>query len=143
MKNKILATLKECLGEQAYPHLWEVALFSMLDGNSKNEFVNFVRNGCLEQPMAVITVPQHVMFKKSDEDIINFITTVQKNDDQLTIVIAHADYNPANLQAVYILDCNSGEEEKCYREVADLWAECSELYFCQMEAGFVMDFINN
>ncbi len=88
--------------------------------------------------MVVICSPK-CQLKKSDQEIISFIKEITKGDDHACVVVAHADYNPLDLKALYVLDCEVGDEEKCFASVLKLWSECRELFFLKMKIDDVME----
>ncbi|HRH30788.1 MAG TPA: hypothetical protein PK886_01830 [Candidatus Paceibacterota bacterium] len=132
--------LSEKLKKQQYPNMWEIKLFSMLNEVDKNKFITFV-NACESTPMAAITTPQHSALKKTDEQIIDFMTKLNQVSGYACVVIAHAHYNPANLQAVYVLEYKNGEEKECFEGVREHWKKCSELYFIQAGTSVVSDLL--
>ncbi len=138
MKMKILTILEEYLLKQRYPYLWEITLYSMLKKDDQLKFVTFIRKA-IGQPRAAICLPEHAdRLKKDPEEIINFIKRIKVDDNQVCVVVAHADYNPANLQALYVLDCINGEEKECFDSVFKHWKDCSELFFFAMDVDSVM-----
>lgn len=139
MKELLKSSLLKYLEKQRYPYLWEITLFSMLKKVDQEKFVTFVKKA-IGMPKAAICLPQHdSTLRKGDMEIIDFIKRIQKNDKQVCVVVAHADYNPANLQALYVLDCEEGAEAKCFDSVFELWSHCSELFFLAMSIDSVIE----
>jgi len=136
MKKLLNLMLVKYLGKQIYPYLWEIKLLSMIKKEDSDEFNKFCRKA-LNFPKAAICMPQHP-FKKSDEEIIDYIKKIRQNENRVCMVVAHANYNPIDLQALYVLDCEEGREAECFHSVFELWRQCSELYFLEMDVHCVI-----
>lgn len=131
MKKLLSSTLTKYLSKQRYQYLWEIKLLSMINTEQAKEFRGFCMK-FIELPKGAICLPQHP-FKKSNKEITDFIKEIQQNDMQVCIVVAHVHYNPLDLQAIYLLDCEEGKEEECFQSILKRWKECSELYFFKMD----------
>lgn len=132
---KILA---KYLGGQKYQYLWEVKLFSMFQEKDIKDFkMLFCKT--IGTPKAAICLPQFPL--NSSEEIIDFIKEINNTEKQACLVIAHVDYNPANLQALYILDCENGKEKECFQSVFNRWSQCSELYFVAISTDDIINYI--
>ena len=123
--------LVNTLKKQRYPYMWELALFSMKAEDQRHDFHHLTWNRLeLKSKKAAIAFPQYSEHLKTKEDIVAFLKEVSLDENRVCVLIVHADYNPADLMAIYLLEYPLHGEETCYEEVLSRWSACSEVYFC-------------
>lgn len=136
--------MKELLAKylkiQKYQYLWEVKFFSMFQEKDVENFKNLLKI-VVGTPKAAICLPQFKSNLSSDKEIVAFIKEINKSENQTCLVVAHVNYNPADLQAFYVLDCKEGEENECFQSIFNLWNKCSELYFAAINTNDIIKYV--